>query len=90
MLRDIMLDESFLLFNEQPESGFSDSGHSFPSATRQCHSFYTHPVRNNPPTIITRRKFVRLNSVLLGFALALVFASMSIARDPVKAGFEAF
>ena len=90
MLRDIVLDESFLLFNEQPESGFSDRGYSFPSATRQGHSFYIHPARNHPPTILARRKFVRLTSVLLGFALALVFASMSLALDPVKADSEAF
>ena len=31
-----------------------------------------------------------LTSVLLGFALALVFASMSLAQDPVKADSEAF
>jgi hypothetical protein len=30
-----------------------------------------------------------LTSVLLGFALALVFASMSLAQDPVKADLEA-
>ena len=42
------------------------------------------------PTIITRRESVGLTSVLLGFALALVFASMSLAQDPVKADSEAF
>ena len=31
------------------------------------------------PTTIARRNFVRLASVLLGFALALVFSSMSLA-----------
>jgi quercetin dioxygenase-like cupin family protein len=43
------------------------------------------------PTIITWRNFVRLTSVLLGFALALVFASMpALAQDPVKAAPQAF
>ena len=42
------------------------------------------------PTTIARRNFVRLASVLLGFALALVFSSMSLAQDSVKADSEAF
>jgi hypothetical protein len=42
-----------------------------------------------PPTVITRSNSVGLTFVLVGFPLALVFASMSLAQDPVKADLEA-
>jgi hypothetical protein len=73
-LRDTKLDESFLP-NEQPESGFFIGGHSFPSATRQRHSFYRHPVRNHSSNHYSTEKFceARLRSSWLRLGACVFF-----------------